>query len=44
MAIGRVQAGGWEVMVIGVYVLLVSEQRELSKDVFIRADFSNSFW
>lgn len=26
MAIGRVQAGGWELLIIGVYVLLVSEQ------------------
>jgi uncharacterized membrane protein YidH (DUF202 family) len=25
MAIGRTQAGGWEVLIIGVYVLLVSE-------------------
>jgi hypothetical protein len=26
MAIGKVQAGGWELMIIGVYVLLVSER------------------
>jgi hypothetical protein len=26
MAIGKVQAGGWELMIIGVYVLLVSEK------------------
>lgn len=30
MAIGKVRAGGWELMVIGVYVLLVSEEAELS--------------
>lgn len=28
MAIGKVQAGGWELLIIGVYVLLVSEQTE----------------
>lgn len=34
MATGKVQAGGWEVMVIGVYVLLVSEQREFNLVAF----------
>jgi len=29
MAIGKVQAGGFEIMIIGVYVLLVSEQRHV---------------
>ena len=36
MAIGKIEAGGWEIMIIGVYVLLVSEQRQLSNDVFVR--------
>jgi hypothetical protein len=26
MSIGKVRAGGWEMMIIGVYVLLVSEK------------------
>jgi hypothetical protein len=26
MSIGKVRAGGWELMIIGVYVLLVSEK------------------
>jgi hypothetical protein len=29
MAAGKVRAGGWEVMVIGVYVLLVSNEAEV---------------
>jgi hypothetical protein len=29
MAAGKVRAGGWEVMVIGVYVLLVSNKAEV---------------
>ena len=36
MAIGKIEAGGWEIMIIGVYVLLVSEQRQLLDDVFVR--------
>ena len=28
MAIGKIEAGGWEIMIIGVYVLLVSKQRQ----------------
>ena len=46
MAIGRVQAGGWEIMVIGFYVLLVSEQRRVLDATSIRdADVSiSSCW
>jgi multisubunit Na+/H+ antiporter MnhG subunit len=37
MAIGKIEAGGWEIMIIGVYVLLVSEQRQLwTRCVFVR--------
>lgn len=44
MAIGRIQAGGWEILIIGVYVLLVSEQRQGLDAMFGReADVSTSF-
>ena len=29
MAIGRIQAGGFEILIIGVYILLVSDQRQI---------------
>jgi uncharacterized membrane protein YidH (DUF202 family) len=29
MAIGKVQAGGWELMIIGVYILVVSDRRPI---------------
>ena len=45
MAIGRIQAGGFELMIIGVYVLLVSEQRHILDAMCVRkADVGISFY
>ena len=44
MAIGSVHVGGVEIMVIGVYVLLVSEQRQILDAMYAReADVDTSF-
>jgi hypothetical protein len=41
MSIGKVRAGGWELMIIGVYVLLVSEK--VCMGTWVRADLGISF-
>jgi hypothetical protein len=43
MAAGKIQAGGWEVMIIGLYVLLVSNQRMCERNVNTLADLRKSF-
>ena len=44
MAIGTVKAGGWEIMVIGVYVLLVSEEKWALDEICVcKADVGTSF-
>jgi hypothetical protein len=44
MAIGRIQAGGWEILVIGVYVLLVSEKKQILDAMCVcKADMGTSF-
>lgn len=42
MAIGKIQAGGWELMVIGVYVLLVSGEAVDERFWALANDFSAS--
>jgi len=44
MAAGNIQAGGWEMMVIGVYVLLVSYGHERERYVDSPADLTTSSW
>ena len=44
MAAGNIQAGGWEMMVIGVYVLLVSYGHERERCVDSPADLTTSSW
>jgi hypothetical protein len=44
MAAGKVRAGGWEVMVIGVYVLLVSNEAKCEPRVDTPADLIKSSW
>lgn len=44
MALGKIEAGGWEIMIIGVYVLLVSEQSSILEGLcFCEADVGTSF-
>ena len=46
MATGTIITGGWELMIIGVYILLVSEQRQVWDAMCVReADASiSSYW
>lgn len=44
MAIGSVHVGGWEILVIGVYVLLVSGKKHILDTLYVReADVDTSF-